>query len=152
MARVALEEDALEALRPTSARWLREMGFGSGNTGAILRRIDSALLGVVTDPRGRWLLEGDGHTEFAITGLIDGNIGSGVIDRVRIGDDGTHWIVDYKTSTHEGGNLEGFLDAELERYRAQLTRYVTLYREYAAVEPRCALYFPLLQAFRELDV
>jgi ATP-dependent exoDNAse (exonuclease V) beta subunit len=149
---VTLEEGGLEALRPTSARWLREMGFGSGAATAILDRIDSALLGVVTDPRGRWLLEGDGHTEFAITGLIDGNIGSGVIDRVRVDDDGTHWIVDYKTSTHEGGNLEGFLDAELDRYRAQLMRYVALYRAYAAVEPRCALYFPLLQAFRELDV
>ena len=35
---------------------------------------------------------------------------SGVMDRVRI-DDGRHWIVDYKTSTHEGGNLAGFLAA-----------------------------------------
>lgn len=149
---VSLKERGLESLRPTSERWLREMGFGSGDASAILDRIDSALLGVATDPRGRWLLEGDGHTEFAITGLVDGNIGSGVIDRVRIDEDGTHWIVDYKTSTHEGGNLEGFLDAEIERYRAQLSRYVSFYREYARVEPRCALYFPLLQAFRELKL
>ena len=149
---VVLEQSALRSLRQTSARWLSEMGFGSRDADEILDRVDSALLGVVTDPRGQWLLGGDGHTEFAITGIIDGNISSGVIDRIRVDDDGTHWIVDYKTSAHEGGNLEGFLDAELERYRAQLTRYVTLYREYAAVEPRCALYFPLLQAFRELEL
>ena len=29
-----------------------------------------------------------------------------VIDRVRIDDEGTHWVVDYKTGTHEGGDLE----------------------------------------------
>ena len=60
--------------------------------------------------------------------------------------------MDYKTSTHEGGNLEGFLDAELDRYRAQLTRYATLYESYSGERPRCALYFPLLREFRELAV
>ncbi len=76
---------------------------------------------------------------------------SGVIDRIRIDDD-THWVIDYKTSTHEGGNLAGFLDAEAERYRDQLGRYSALYRAYAGVKVRCALYFPLLQEFVEVDV
>jgi len=34
------------------------------------------------------------------------------------------WIVDYKTGTHEGGDLEEFLDREQERCRAQLERNV----------------------------
>ncbi len=115
-------------------------------------RAVAALRGVREDPRGRWLLSGDGHAELALSGLAEGAVDSRVLDRVRIDDDGTHWIVDYKTSTHEGGNLEGFLAAEAERYRDQLGRYSALYRAYEGVDVRCALYFPLLQAFIEVDI
>ena len=73
-----------------------------------------------------------------------------ILDRVRIDDDGTHWIVDYKTSTHEGGNLEGFLAAEADRYRPQLEKYAALYNEFAGTKARRALYFPLLQTFLEV--
>ena len=75
-----------------------------------------------------------------------------MLDRVRVEADGTHWIVDYKTSTHEGGDLAGFLAAETERYRGQLARYANIYRNYAGTDVRCALYFPLLQEFVEVDV
>jgi ATP-dependent exoDNAse (exonuclease V) beta subunit len=87
-----------------------------------------------------------------LSGLAGGRIESGIIDRVRIDDDGTHWIVDYKTSTHEGGNLAAVLQAESARYKPQLTRYADLYRNYSGATVRCALYFPLLQKFVEVDV
>ena len=149
---VGLDVDDLATCRPTTERWLREMGVGAGSIGSIRARVDAALEGVLGDEKGRWLLEGDGHSELPLTGLVAGRVVSGIIDRVRIDDDGTHWIVDYKSSTHEGGNLEGFLQAEADRYRPQLGRYATLYRAYAAEEPRCALYFPLLREFLEVPV
>ena len=74
-----------------------------------------------------------------------------ILDRVRIDDDGAHWIIDYKTSTHEGGNLPGFLAAEIERYTPQLRKYATIYAAWAGVQPRCALYFPLLREFVEIQ-
>jgi ATP-dependent exoDNAse (exonuclease V) beta subunit len=142
-----------ERLAATTERWLRELGVAPGETMARIRnRVGEALQQVRDDTRGRWLLSGDGHAELALSGVVGGAVESGVLDRVRIDDDGTHWIVDYKTSTHEGGNLEGFLAAEADRYRDQLARYATLYRAYRAVDVRCALYFPLLQAFIEVDV
>ncbi len=135
----------------TTERWLRELGIGPGETMTRIRaRVDAALEGVRTDARGRWLLSGNGHAELALSGVINGAIESGILDRIRIDDDGTHWLVDYKTSTHEGGDLEGFLAAEADRYRDQLARYSTLYRAYRGVDVRCALYFPLLQAFVEV--
>ena len=147
--------DALadDGLRETTARWLQELGVSPGETmERIHARVDAALDGVRTDPRGRWLLSGDGHAELALSGIVNGVVESGVMDRTRIDDDGMHWIVDYKTSTHEGGNLEGFLAAEAERYREQLARYSALYRAWVGVDVRCALYFPLLQEFVEIDV
>ena len=102
--------------------------------------------------RGRWLLEGGGHAELALTGKYDGRVESIIIDRVRIDDDGTHWVVDYKTSSHEGGSLSSFLEAETDRYRPQLAKYAELYRNYSGARVRCALYFPLLQELVEVAV
>jgi ATP-dependent helicase/nuclease subunit A len=140
------------ALAETTHRWLRELGIAPGDAmERITERVDAALDAVRGDARGRWLLSGDGHAELALSGVVNGSIESGVLDRIRIDDDGSHWLVDYKTSTHEGGNLAGFLAAEAERYRGQLARYAALYRAYTGSEVRCALYFPLLQAFIEVD-
>jgi hypothetical protein len=140
-----------EAFAETTDCWLRELGVATGEAKTRIQgRVVAALEGVRSDARGRWLLSGDGHAELALSGIVNGSIESGVLDRVRIDDDGTHWIVDYKTSSHEGGNLEGFLAAEAERYRDQLARYATLYRAWSGAEVRCALYFPLLQAFIEV--
>lgn len=138
-------------IRATSLRWMREMGIAEASSEAVLERTVSALRSLADDPQGRWLIEGDGHAELALTGVIGGQLESVVLDRVRIDGDGTHWIIDYKTSTHEGGDLEGFLAAEVDRYRPQLSRYAEIYRNYSKADVRCALYFPLLQQFVEVD-
>ncbi len=131
-------------------RWLREMGIDDALHAGIATRVSAALDGILDDPRGRWVLDGDGQAELALTGLYDGEIEAVIIDRVRI-DDGEHWIIDYKTSTHEGGNLQGFLDAEITRYTPQLRKYAKIYAAYTGTRPRCALYFPLLQQFVEVQ-
>ena len=107
--------------------------------------------GIRGDQRGRWILEGEGHAELALTGQIDGNIESVVLDRVRIDENGDHWIIDYKTSSHEGGNLKGFLQAEVDRYTPQIQKYAEIYEAFAGTQPRCALYFPLLREFVEVQ-
>jgi hypothetical protein len=60
--------------------------------------------------------------------------------------------VDFKTSPHEGGDLPAFLDSESERYAAQLTRYAQLARQLGPQPVRAGLYYPLLAAWREIDV
>jgi ATP-dependent exoDNAse (exonuclease V) beta subunit len=70
---------------------------------------------------------------------------------VRIDEEGVHWIIDYKTSTHEGGDLAGFFRQESERYRSQLQKYASLYGALTGKTIRTALYFPLLQEFFEVS-
>ena len=60
------------------------------------------------------------------------------------------WVIDFKTSSHAGGDTEGFLDREIERYRTQLTHNSELARALGPQPVRAALYLPLLGAFREL--
>ena len=131
--------------------WLDELGLEAGARSDVAGRVQRALETMLGDARGRWLVEGRGHAELSLTGVVDGELVTGVIDRVRIDDD-THWIVDYKTSSHEGGDLDGFIREQSRRYRDQLERYKTLYEAYAGVQVRCALFFPLLGRFAELDV
>ena len=137
-------------LRPVTQRWLREMGVGKDMSGVIIERVETAVNGMLADKKGCWILDGDGYTELGLSGVYDGEISSVILDRVRIDDDGTHWIIDYKTSSHEGGNLEGFLQVEADRYRPQLARYASIYTAWAKQDVKCALYFPLLQSFVEV--
>jgi len=63
------------------------------------------------------------------------------------------WVIDFKTSAHEGGGLDAFLDREAERYRPQLARYAKLLRAYRPAQAvKAALYFPLLAAWREVEL
>jgi ATP-dependent helicase/nuclease subunit A len=137
-------------LREVTSRWLKEAGIDSETARPILERVAGAVTATLDDDKGRWILQGQGHSELALTGVSDGDLVSVVLDRVRIDDDGAHWIIDYKTSSHEGGNLAGFLQVETDRYRPQLQRYASVYEEWAGERAKCALYFPLLRSFVEV--
>ncbi len=150
--RAAPDTALLEQYRPITHRWLKEMGVGDGMIPGINERVETALERILGDEKGRWIISGEGRSELGLTGVVEGEVESVILDRVRIDSDGTHWIVDYKTSSHEGGNLEGFLQAEEARYTPQLRKYKAIYSAYAKADVRCALYFPLLQTFLEVDV
>ena len=112
-----------------------------------------ALTNTIGDERGRWILSREhreAHSELTLTGIANGRLTDAVIDRSFVDRDGTRWVIDFKTSRHEGGGLEAFLKRELERYRAQLETYVALARGLGVNPVRAGLYFPLIGAFREL--
>jgi ATP-dependent exoDNAse (exonuclease V) beta subunit len=115
----------------------------------------SALRATLTDSRGRWLFDPshrDAHSELELTGVRGGQIVNAIIDRTFVDADGVRWVVDFKTSPHEGGNLAAFLDEEARRYEGQLRRYAHLARELGNEPVRAGLYYPLLAAWREVDV
>jgi ATP-dependent helicase/nuclease subunit A len=133
-----------------STRWARQIGVSTDDLDDLCDRVAKALAGTMNDATGRWLLDGEGYSELALTGLWQGRVTSVVIDRVRIDKDGIHWIVDYKTSTHEGGDLATFLRQETDRYRAQLQKYAEIYSAMTGSPVKTALYFPMLQEFCEV--
>ena len=111
-----------------------------------------ALARTVGDERGCWILSREHReaaSELALTGIVAGRLTSVVVDRSFVDAHGTRWVIDFKTSRHEGGRLEQFLDEELRRYRGQLQTYAALARGLGPQPVRAALYFPLLGAFRE---
>ncbi len=143
--------DRLE-LRKITSRWLQESGISQDAAKPVLDRVENAVTAMLDDEKGRWILDGEGHAELALTGVANDELVSVILDRVRIAEDNTHWIIDYKTSSHEGGNLAGFLQVEADRYKAQLARYAAIYNNWSGANVKCALYFPLLQSFVEVPV
>lgn len=144
----------LPDIRATNVLLARDLGVEDRDVGRVCERVETALRAILDDEAGQWLLAGDGHAELALTGRWQGRTASIVIDRVRIDEDGAHWVVDYKTSTHEGGDLAGFLEQEADRHREQLEKYGSMYRHLVGptVRVRTALYFPLLQEFVEVRI
>ncbi|MEX2125747.1 MAG: UvrD-helicase domain-containing protein [Woeseia sp.] len=153
--KLRVEGEPLGRLAPVGRNWAKELGVPMRDLDAVCDRALLALRGIVDDEKGRWILSGDGFAELPVTGVWNNGVESIVIDRVRVDGEGVHWIIDYKASTHEGGDLEGFVKQEADRYRQQLTKYAFLYRNLVAdpsITVRTALYFPLLREFCEVVV
>ena len=138
---------------PWCRRQLLEAGITGKRAQEILRRTAKAVGTCTSSDRGRWILADheQADSEYAITAVIDGHAVNLVLDRTFV-ENGVRWIIDYKTSTHSGGDLQGFLDNEEDRYREQLRRYRDAMALGEARPVRTALYFPLLDRFREVGL
>jgi ATP-dependent exoDNAse (exonuclease V) beta subunit len=144
--------EAIENSRARVRRRLEARGVPVEHLDAAIGVILRALHNTRTDARGRWIFDPahrERRAEQALSGVVDGQVVHAVLDRTFIDAAGTRWIVDFKTGSHEGGAVEAFLDAEVERYRPQLALYARLIRGLAAEPVRVGLYFPLLGAWRE---
>ena len=112
----------------------------------------SALRATLEDDRGRWVLSGlheKARCELALSVVWDGGIDHMVIDRTFLDEQGTRWIIDYKTGIHAGSDVEVFLDREQERFRGQLERYAIAMHRIEERPIRLGLYFPILRGWRE---
>jgi ATP-dependent helicase/nuclease subunit A len=139
----------IESMRASFNNELAARGVEEAQLAAATARVATALATSIADPRGQWLLgpQQDARNEYRLTAMIEGERRNLVMDRTFTGTDGKRWIVDYKASGHEGTNVDGFLDQEQERYRAQLARYA---QALAQGEPAMlGLYFPLLAGWRK---
>ena len=143
------DADRIEALRGAFTNELAAFGVDATQCEAAVERVRAALVKTLDDPRGRWLLgaQSEGRNEYRLGTFSQGERHDWIIDRTFIDENRCRWIVDYKTSSHEGSDIEAFLDHEKTRYAAQLERYAQLLGSEAPV--RLGLYFPLLNGWRE---
>lgn len=152
IAEQGLERFDVRRLHESQALFARELellGVEAAERDAAAARVVSALSRALEDPHGRWVLgpHREARSELRMTLLAGATLEHVRLDRTFVAE-GRRWIVDFKTSTHEGGGLSAFLDSEVARYAPQLERYA---RAVAAADPRpvqLALYFPLLGELR----
>lgn len=131
---------------------LAQTGVPEPERPAAVNTVSQALTNLIHDNRGQWILS-DKHlhaqNELGLGGFVDGRLVQVFLDRTFIDCEGTRWIIDYKTSRHEGPGSEQFLDREQERYQPQLEGYARLMQQQGEAPIRLALYFPLLKGWRE---
>jgi ATP-dependent exoDNAse (exonuclease V) beta subunit len=145
------------ARQPLLLLRLAELGVPEALRTTACARVTQAIEHTLGDAKGRWILgldtqHQDAASEIALTGVINNAVINSIIDRSFVDDHGIRWIVDFKTSSHEGGGREAFLQSEVERYRQQMDRYAKLMRAWKPQEPvKTALYFPLLGEWREVS-
>jgi len=150
----AWDSDRLRRARPSICAALRGLGLSGGQVEEGGDRVERALLNVLGDRRARWIFDSnhsDARSEYRLAARIDGELRNVAVDRTFV-EDGVRWIIDYKTSVHEGGGLRHFLESEKERYREQLETYGRVFLLMGEERVRLALYFPLLRAWVEWGV
>ena len=158
----ALERLGLEGELPSAdivrgradevAHQLRRLGVPAQDLERAVRTVIQALVRTLDDKNGRWVFSSahqEARSELALTGVADSQLTSIVIDRTFV-DNGVRWVIDFKTSRHEGAGLDEFLERELDRYRGQLERNMALARRLGPQPVKAALYFPLMGELREL--
>lgn len=135
-------------LMPAIQRELARRGVPPKERESAAERVAGALEGAVGDPRGRWILASrpDSKFEYRLRVATPEGVRLLVIDRMFSDADGRRWIVDYKTSSHEGAGLEAFLDRELDRYGEQLRGYAAAF---AGTAVEVGLYFPVVKGWRQ---
>jgi ATP-dependent helicase/nuclease subunit A len=145
------DEQRIKALIPAIRAALAAKGVGDTELDDAVARASRALINCVADERGRWILghQAQARSEWRLTGVSGGRLAGIVIDRSFVDAGGERWIIDYKTSVHEGADVEAFLDNEFERYRGQLERYARMLHSGGEQRIRLGLYFPLLGGWRE---
>ncbi|MFQ5353342.1 MAG: UvrD-helicase domain-containing protein [Thermodesulfobacteriota bacterium] len=143
--RVLGEKACMEAM-------LRGLGLNRETAREGAKRSVRIIRGALVDTRGQWILgeHEEGAVEYALTGVVDGQVRRVVIDRTFVDDKGVRWVIDYKTGQHSGGDLEVFLNSEKERYGEQLEEYAALLGNlHEEGEIRKGLYYPAIPAWIE---
>ena len=155
----------VETLRDAFHAQLAARGVAEAECVAAAGRVAESMKRTLDDPRGRWLLEDrtTAQSEYRLSSMDGGVRRDWIIDRTFVDDEGNRWIVDFKTSRHEGADVDGFMDRERERYRGQLEGYAKLLSvkadgalpgsgaASANGNVRLGLYFPLLGGWREWE-
>jgi ATP-dependent helicase/nuclease subunit A len=132
----------VDALRARFASDLQRRGVAPGDLDSAVKMVMQALKNALSDERGRWVL--GPHPMARNEHRLRNRERSFRIDRLFEDDKGRKWVVDYKTSVHEGAGVEVFLDLQQERYAAQLEAYAE-----ALGGADKGLYFPLQKGWRE---
>ncbi|MDD9883314.1 MAG: UvrD-helicase domain-containing protein [Gammaproteobacteria bacterium] len=138
-----------------TASWrnqLLENGLAERHLDAALAQIAAAIDNARDDPRAAWIFSAahrDIRVEWPLTGVLDGGFKHVVIDRSFVDQSGARWVIDFKSSRHEGGDTDAFLDRERIRHQPQMAAYAQVVSALHPGEVKSGLYFPALRGWRE---
>ncbi len=133
-------------------RQLLQEGLGEDDMDYARQKVRQALQNTLDDETGRWLLQphAESECEYALSYFENGKLKIAVIDRSFVDEQGTRWVVDYKTGLHEDDNTEAYLDQHARWYQSQMQHYLQLITSLGDQPIKTLLYFPLLKTRLDL--
>jgi len=136
----------IDSLTGAYRRELERRGVRAGDAGPAAELVREALKNTIADERGAWALgpHPEARSEYRLRVRGPEGTRTYVLDRHFRTREGERWTIDYKTSRHEGADLDAFLDQEVVRYSKQLARYQSI-----DATVQLGLYFPLLRGWRQ---
>jgi ATP-dependent exoDNAse (exonuclease V) beta subunit len=105
------------------------------------------------DSRGQWILNAQQHAraEYAILARYKDQCKSIIIDKTFVDEQGTRWIIDYKTSEPGDIPLEQFYAQAQKDHAKQLECYAAILAQQEDRPIRLGLYFPLFAGWHEWE-
>ncbi len=152
--REGLEQwDAARVRRLDVRSLLLQLGVAEYEADEAVELVRRALEKTLADPQGRWILgrHENAACELELSVACAGGFARMKIDRTFIDEQGTRWIIDYKTSEVGRGDAAAFVDAQVEKFRPDLYRYRQAMAAIDSRPIRMGLYFPLLGEWRVVE-
>lgn len=146
--------ERLAELEPHIRRQLCQLGAPQKSLEDAVDKTLLALKTALQSPKLREAMKSsskDSRYEWPLETMHEGRPTRRIIDRTYIDSEGIRWIIDFKTSGHEGSDMDNFLTNEKARYKDQLENYARLIR---CTEPnpiKLALYFVMLDKWITWD-
>jgi ATP-dependent exoDNAse (exonuclease V) beta subunit len=113
-----------------------------------LQRLVESINNIQSFEEGHFIFKNypEQDNEFSLSAYEKGMVKPYRIDRTFVDEQGTRWIVDYKSTPHDKGDVAKFAQEQVAlRHRPQLQKYGELFQALDARPIKLAVYFPLLQ-------
>src|SRR5205814_2302727 len=104
------DSERVDALVVSFGRELQRRGVRASERTNAAEIVRTALKNTLAHDRGRWVLGEHpiAHSELRVRLSSSRGLQTYIMDRVFRDAQGQHWVVDFKTSRHEGAGLEAF--------------------------------------------
>lgn len=130
-------------------RLLLQSGI-SNNMEQTCQNVLQMLNNTINDSKGSWILaahEG-AQSELRLSYITADGVEDISVDRTFV-DNGTRWIIDYKTAGTDNDNLEIFLKKQKAQYNKQMQKYKQAISQIDDRPVKLGLYFPAISAWCE---
>jgi len=136
---------------PHWQKMLIQLGISSNDLKYAEKQIAHVLKNIFIDARAQWILKKhqEHSSEFAISTTKNNQAKHYIIDRIFV-DQNKRWVIDYKTTTFTGENIEEFIAQEKEKHQQQLINYQQLLMQLYPEKISCGLYYPAIPLWIEL--
>jgi len=144
IAQQGLEKWALariSPLLPAMRHWLRQQGHAENLAHEAAAKVEQLLTTTLNSAEGQWVLQAreGAAVELALMKLTGEGAKKHIVDRTFI-DNGTRWIIDYKTTELSAAISIDDLKLVAESHRKQMESYAVLF-ENEGLPVKCAVFF-----------